>query len=81
MPRRKKGTVRPGRGARCLICGRDCGKGGGLRHHIEGTHLVPYDMYKRCFKGGEAVVNLQKADEDGDLFVHIRVLKAPKTTR
>jgi len=79
MSRRKKGAVRPGHGARCLICGRECGKGGGLKHHVEGTHHVDYEIgYKRCFKGGDLVLNEWKADSSGEMFAHMRVLKVPK---
>jgi len=35
----------------CNICGRNCGKGGALRTHIEGAHKVSYDAYKTCFYG------------------------------
>ena len=76
--RRKKGAVRPGHGARCLICGRDCGKGGGLKKHVQETHNVVYDIgYKRCFKGGEIVVNEALPDKTGEFLVHIRILKIP----
>ncbi len=78
MARRKKGAVRKGHGARCLICGRECGKGGALLHHVEGAHHVSYDSYKRCFKGGDCVINQWKADETGDFLVHTRIVKVPK---
>ena len=42
MARRKKGSVRPGKGAKCGICGMDCGKGGALRTHVEKKHGIPY---------------------------------------
>jgi hypothetical protein len=78
MPRRKKGAVRPGYGIRCLICGRDCGKGGGLKMHVEKAHHVDYEIgYKRCFKGGDIVFNEWMPDTTGDLLVHTRVLKVP----
>lgn len=51
MPRRKKGAVRPGHGVMCNVCGKNCGKGGALRRHVEGAHQVEYDAYKRCFYG------------------------------
>jgi hypothetical protein len=51
MGRRKKGAVRRGRGAMCNICGRNCGKGGGLRSHIIGKHDVTYEAYNMCFYG------------------------------
>ncbi len=79
MSRRKKGAVRPGHGARCLICGLECGKGGSLRKHVEGAHEVNYnDGYKRCFDGGEFVLNEWKADRTGEFLVHNRVLKVPQ---
>jgi hypothetical protein len=78
MSRRKKGAVRPGHGARCLICGRECGKGGSLKTHVEGAHSVDYnDAYKRCFDDGSYVLDEWKADDSGDLFFHVRVLKVP----
>jgi len=49
MSRRKKGAVRTGHGAMCNICGRNCGKGGALKNHIEGAHNVAYTEYKKCF--------------------------------
>lgn len=51
MSRARKGAVRPGRGVMCNICGRNCGKGGALKKHVEGAHQVDYDQYKRCFYG------------------------------
>jgi hypothetical protein len=35
----------------CNICGRNCGKGGALKTHVEGAHSVDYEEYKRCFYG------------------------------
>ena len=78
MGRRKKGAVRRGHGARCLICGRECGKGGALRTHVEGAHNVSYHGgYKRCFYAGDFEVNEWKLNRTGDLLVHTRVLKVP----
>lgn len=58
MPRRKKGAVRPGHGAMCNICGKNCGKGGPLKRHIEDAHKVSYGHYKICFYGeGKALAN------------------------
>ncbi len=51
MSRARKGAVRTGRGVMCNICGRNCGKGGALKKHVEGSHGVNYDQYKRCFYG------------------------------
>jgi hypothetical protein len=51
MPRRKKHAVRKGRGVMCNICGKNCGKGGALKKHIEGAHDIKYDDYKKCFHG------------------------------
>lgn len=51
MSRARKGAVRPGRGVMCNICGRNCGKGGALKKHVEGAHQVEYGQYKRCFYG------------------------------
>lgn len=52
MPRRKKSAVRKGQGVMCNICGKNCGKGGALKKHVEGSvkgHGVSYDIYKKCF--------------------------------
>jgi len=79
MSRRKKGAVRPGHGARCLVCGRECGKGGALMNHVEGAHHVSYrDGYKRCFNGGDFVLNEWKTDRTGEFLIHTRVLKVPQ---
>ena len=51
MGKRKKYAVRKGAGAMCNICGRNCGKGGALRKHVEGAHSVTYASYKTCFYG------------------------------
>ena len=52
MPgRRKKHAVRKGAGIMCNICGKNCGKGGPLKTHIEGAHGVDYESYKKCFYG------------------------------
>lgn len=52
MAGRKKGAVRPGHRVMCNICGRNCGKGGPLKTHIEGAHSpVTYEAYKVCFDG------------------------------
>lgn len=78
MARRKKGAVRKGHGARCLICGRECGKGGALRTHVEGAHHVNYrDGYKRCFFGGEIIFNEWQAGKNREFLVHTRVVKIP----
>ena len=51
MSRIRKGAVRLGQGVMCNICGRNCGKGGALKKHVEGSHGVGYEQYKRCFYG------------------------------
>ena len=51
MARRKKGAVRIGHGAMCNVCGKNCGKGGALKKHVEGAHDVSYEAYDRCFYG------------------------------
>lgn len=51
MARRRKYAVRQGSGAMCNICGLNCGKGGALKKHIEGTHGVSYEDYNKCFYG------------------------------
>jgi hypothetical protein len=76
MARRRKGAVRKGHGIRCLICGKDCGKGGALAHHVP-THQVTYDQYKRCFNGGDWVINESKLARGGEFLMHTRVIKIP----
>lgn len=51
MAGRRKGAVRRGRGVMCNICGKNCGKGGALKTHVEGAHQVNYKYYKQCFYG------------------------------
>jgi len=53
MSYRKKGAVRKGRGSMCNICGLNCGKGGALKAHVEGSHGVDYNAYKICFYGDD----------------------------
>lgn len=56
MARRRRGAVRRGHGAMCNICGRNCGKGGALKKHVEGAHNVPYDAYVKCFYRDAATI-------------------------
>jgi hypothetical protein len=49
MARVRKGAVRPGHRVMCNICGKNCGKGGALKTHVEGRHGVKYEQYKPCF--------------------------------
>lgn len=52
MAGRRKGAVRTGHGVMCNICGKNCGKGGALKTHVEGAHSpVTYEAYKICFYG------------------------------
>ena len=52
MAGRAKGAVRSGHGVMCNICGKNCGKGGALKTHVEGAHSpVTYEAYKVCFYG------------------------------
>ena len=48
---RKPGAVRSGHGAMCNMCGKNCGKGGALKKHLEEVHDMEYDDYKKCFYG------------------------------
>jgi len=63
MGRRKKGAVRQGEGSMCNVCGLNCGKGGGLKKHIEGAHSVSYDDYKTCFVGSAKTVIADSWDD------------------
>jgi ssDNA-binding Zn-finger/Zn-ribbon topoisomerase 1 len=33
----------------CNICGKNCGKGGALKKHVEGSHGVECEAYTKCF--------------------------------
>lgn len=63
MARRKKGAVHKGRGAMCLICGLNCGKGGALWSHVEKTHAIKYDKYVYCFEGEARTVIADSWDD------------------
>lgn len=56
MPRRGKGQVAKGRGMMCNICGKNCGRGGSLKKHVETQHSVSYRKYTRLFYGGGKVL-------------------------
>ena len=79
MARRKKGSVRSGHGAMCNICGRNCGKGGPLKKHVEAAHQVSYDDYNKCFYGNVKTVLAEAWDDqvstnDGrTVIVHVLV--------
>jgi hypothetical protein len=79
MARLKKGAVRPGQGVMCNICGRNCGKGGALKKHVEGAHQVEYQHYKRCFYGDVKTILADGWDDsvstsDGDTAItHVLV--------
>jgi hypothetical protein len=64
MARRRKGAVRTGRGAMCNICGKNCGKGGALKRHVEGAHSVPYEHYRTCFYDGAVRTVIADAWDD-----------------
>jgi hypothetical protein len=49
MPRRRKHAVRKFHGTMCNICGKNCGRGGPLKTHLKGEHLVDYEIYMKCF--------------------------------
>jgi hypothetical protein len=50
MAKRRKGQVRKGHGATCNLCGKNCGTGGGLKKHVEGSrHVLDYEDYRRSF--------------------------------
>jgi hypothetical protein len=63
MARRKKSAVRTGHGVMCNICGVNCGKGGALKKHVEGTHQVAYNDYKVCFYGSVATTIADSWDD------------------
>jgi len=51
MPRSRPHTVRKGKGTMCNVCGRNCGRGGPLRKHLEQGHRIAFADYKKCFGG------------------------------
>lgn len=59
----------------CELC-HDDGKGGALSRHVQ-THNVTYDTYKRCFKGGDWVINESTLAKGGKFLLHTRVIKVP----
>ena|SRR5213596_1324896 len=79
MARRKKGAVRPGRGVMCNVCGKNCGKGGALKRHVEGAHRVRYDHYRLCFYGEVRTVIADGWDDSvstsagGTVITHVLV--------
>ncbi len=66
MPRRKKGAVRVGKGSKCGMCGKECGKGGSLKVHVEAIHPIDYDTYSQCFHKCEATIFDQWFDIEQD---------------
>ena len=40
----------------CNICGRNCGKGGPLKTHVESAHGVNYEDYKNVFYGDDVKI-------------------------
>lgn len=79
MARRRKWSVRTGKGVMCNICGLNCGKGGALKKHVEGSHSVGYEAYKTCFYGAAKTVLADSWDDSvstssGDtVVVHVLV--------
>ena len=56
MPRRRKHQVRKGRGVMCNMCGKNCGRGGALKKHVEAAHKISYRKYTRVFYGAGKVL-------------------------
>jgi hypothetical protein len=79
MARRKKGAVRRGHGVMCNLCGINCGKGGALKVHIEGTHGIDYSEYKRSFYPKESRViadswdSLVSDSTGNNIVIHVLV--------
>ena len=87
MARRRKYAVRPGAGVMCNICGRNCGKGGALKKHIEVAHDVEYKAYKECFYGSIKTLiadtwdDSVKTSEGNPVITHVlvrRFIGSPK---
>jgi hypothetical protein len=64
MSRRKPNAVRVGHGTMCKFCGKNCGRGGSLKKHVETVHTVAYDDYKKCFYGEEVRTLLADSWDD-----------------
>ncbi len=75
MSRRKKGSVRPGHGAHCNVCGKDCGKGGPLRSHVESKHGIPYSDYRKYHMSDFIVADQWLSA--GNQIIHIRTFESP----
>lgn len=79
MPYRKKGAVRNRQGVMCNVCGRNCGKGGALKKHVEGAHDIDYNDYKKCFYGDAKTVIADSWDDsvstshDNPVITHVLV--------
>jgi len=56
MAKRAKNAVRKERGTMCNICGKNCGRGGPLRVHLQGAHQIDYDDYKKTFYEDKKVI-------------------------
>jgi hypothetical protein len=59
----------------------NCGKGGALALHAASKHSVEYEIYRRCFNGGDMLFNDEHTNEiglNGGVFVYTRVPKAPR---
>lgn len=61
MPRRRKYQVRKGFGIMCNMCGKNCGRGGPLKSHVEGRksaggHELSYETYPECFYGAGKIL-------------------------
>lgn len=81
MVRRRRNAVRKGYGTMCNICGKNCGRGGALKTHIEGAHDIDYNDYKRCYKEGNIKILTDAWCESGrtstgrPIFIHVLVRK------
>jgi hypothetical protein len=60
---RQPGAVRTGHGVMCNMCGKNCGKGGPLKKHVEGAHGIGYEDYKKCYYGGVKTILADSWDD------------------
>ena len=59
------------------FAGASAGKAAHLRLMLKGHTTTLNHAYKRCFNGGNFVLDEWNSDATGEFFVHTRVMKLP----
>jgi len=66
--RKKRKPTKTNNGARCAICGKQCGRGGALKMHVETQHPISYEHYREMFVVGHRdIEHLNTAELDKGL--------------